>query len=190
MLFGRGNPRRDLEMTETVTRTENHLVSAADDHHVGLMLDAPELTSRGLTMMLIVMCLVPVVIITVLQLTMPPVRPGYLQAEISLRNVPPASYYQLPPDQRRQFPEAEILVTNTMDVPWTNLNIRINNGSYQIYDHEHPMEAGQQRSFLLKKFVHRSGAEFQVGFVRPVDVEIYGALPDRSRATFEYSFEK
>lgn len=177
-------------MTNTESVIEHKPVSAADNHHVGLMKEAPELTSRGLTAMLIGMCMVPVIIITVLQLTMPPVRPGYLQAEIELRNVPPASYYQLPPEQRREFPEAQVLITNTMDVPWTNLNIRINHGNYQIYDHEQPIEAGQQRSFLLNRFVHRSGTEMQVGLVRPTDVEIYAALPDRSRATLEYSFDK
>ena len=177
-------------MTNSEAVIENKIVSAADNLPVGLMKEAPELTSRGLTTMLIGMCLVPVIIITVLQLTMPPVRPGYLQAEIQLRNVPPASYYQLPPEQRRDFPEAQILITNTMDVPWTNLNIRINHGNYQVYDHVQPIEAGQQRSFLLSKFVHRSGTELQVGLVQPVDVEVYAALPDRSRATLEYSFDK
>jgi hypothetical protein len=178
-----------FEMIETEPQLEKRLVTASENPDLGWNRDAPRLSSRGLTSMLVVMCLVPVVTLTVLQLTMPPVRPGYLRAEIGFRNVPPSSYYQLPLDQRLDFPEAEILVTNTMDVPWTNLNIRINNGNYQIYDHQVPIEPGQQRAFLLNRFVHRSGAIFQVGIVRPVNVEIYAALPDRSRATLDYRIE-
>ncbi len=166
-----------------------HPKSAASNPDVGLLAQAPRLSSRGLTILLIAMCLVPVVVITTLQFVMPPVRPGYLRADVELRNTPPASYYQLPLDQRREFPQAEVLITNTMEVPWTNLNVRINNGNYQIYDHNVPINPGQQRAFLLDRFVHRSGAVFQVGIVRPVNLEIYAALPDRSRATLDYSFD-
>lgn len=155
----------------------------------GPLAEAPALGSRGLTVLLLLMCLVPVVTIVALQIYMPPVNPGYLQAEIELRDVPPRSYYELSPDQRREFPEAEVLITNVMDVPWSNLNIRINHGHYQIYDHEFPIEPGQQRAFRLNRFVHRSGAVYQVGVVRPRHLEIYAALPDRSRATLDYSFD-
>jgi hypothetical protein len=173
-------------MTE-LTKVRN-APTAASNPDVGLIAEAPLLTSRGLTILLVLMCMVPVVVIIALQVLMPPVRPGYLRAEIELRNVPPPSYYELPADQRREFPEAEVLITNIMDVPWTNLNVRINNGHYQIYDHVFPLRPGQQRAFRLDRFVHRSGAVFQVGIVQPINLEIYAALPDRSRATLDYSF--
>lgn len=149
----------------------------------GLRSDAPLLTSRGLTIALIAMCMVPLIVILVLQLTLPAVLPNHLEAEVSLRNVPPTAYYQLPADQRREFPEAEILITNVMSVPWKGINVRINNGHYQVYDHSSPMQPGETRAFLLSEFVHRSGARFQVGIVEPVNVEVYAALPDQSRAT-------
>ena len=161
-------------------------LTADNNPVVGPAADAPLLTARGLTIMLVIMCVVPIVIITVLQFTMPPVRPGFLKADISVRNAPPRSYYRLPPEQRREFPEAELLVTNLMDVPWTHLNIRINHGNYQVYDHVTPLGPGETRAFRLDRFVHRSGAEFQVGVVPPQNVEIYAGLPDRSRATLEY----
>jgi hypothetical protein len=137
------------------------------------------------------MCLVPVTIITILQVTLPPVKPNILKADATLRYVPPPSYYNTPADQRTTFPEAELVITNTMDVPWTNINVRINNGNYQIYDHGPALQPGEVRPYLLDRFVHpRSGAKFQVGIVRPYDVEIYAALPDRSRGTFETTFDK
>ena len=181
--------QRLSSMTKTVSTSQPDLVGTESPlPPAGPMAGAPALTSRGLTILLILMCLVPIITITVLQFTMPPVKPDYLQARIQLRNVPPTSYYQLSLDQRREFPDAEVLITNTMDVPWSNLNIRINHGNYQIYDHENPILPGQQRGFLLSRFVHRSGAVYQVGIVRPEHVEIYAALPDRSRATLEYTF--
>ncbi len=175
-------------MTKTVSMSETGQHSAAQPLPNGPLSDAPSLSSRGLTILLVLMCLVPVVVITILQFAMPPVKPDFLRADIELRNVPPSSYYQLSLDERRDFPDAEVLITNTMDVPWTNLNVRINNGNYQIYDHDEPVLPGQQRGFLLNRFVHRTGAIYQVGLVRPSDLEIYAALPDRSRATLEYTF--
>lgn len=146
---------------------------------------APALSRRGLTTLLIVMCTVPVVTVLVLHFTMPPVVPGSLSAECGLLEVPPASYYDTPLSERMSFPNAALVVKNTGDQSWTHLNIRINNGHYQIYEHGSPLEPGQERTFLLNRFVHRSGAVFDVGINRPYSVEIYARLPDRSRGTFE-----
>ena len=55
---------------------------------------APKLSRQGLIWLLTGMCLVPLVTLIVLQLTMPPVRPGSLSASVTLLSVPPASYYE------------------------------------------------------------------------------------------------
>ncbi len=153
-----------------------------------VLADAPVLSRRGLTRLLILMCAVPIVTVTVLQITMPPVKPGYLKAECQFLEVPPRSYYMTPLEDRVPFPTAALMVKNTGPEPWTHLNIRINNGHYQIYEHGSPLEPGQERTFLLNRFVHRSGAVFDVGINRPDSVEIYARLPDRSRGTFEAEF--
>ncbi|MGI9518307.1 MAG: hypothetical protein ACR2NP_14725 [Pirellulaceae bacterium] len=150
---------------------------------------APVLTRQGLIWLLTVMCLVPLVTLIVLQLTMPPVRPGSLAATVKLLSVPPRSYYETPLAERIEFPDASIEITNTGENPWTHINVRINNGHYQIYEYEVPLEPGQSRSFLLDRFVNRSGAVFRPGIVRPHNVEIYARLPDRSRGTFEQELE-
>ena len=151
--------------------------------------EAPALSRRGLTILLIVMCTVPIVTVTVLQLTMPAVYPGSLNAECRLLDVPPANYYETPYKDRVTFPTAVLIVKNTGDQSWTHLNVRINNGHYQIYEHRSPLEPGTERAFLLNRFVHRSGAEYDVGINRPYSVEIYARLPDRSRGTFETELE-
>ncbi len=148
---------------------------------------APVLTRRGLTTLLALMCFVPVITISWLQLTMPPVRPGELKAEVALQSVPPASYYELPTDQRTPMPLATIIVKNTGDEPWTHINVRINR-NYQIYEHNVPLQPGQARGFLLDRFVSRTGSTLNIRAERPKDVEINSRLPDGSRATFEQDF--
>jgi hypothetical protein len=150
-----------------------------------VLAEAPALSRKGLTRLLILMCTIPVVTVLILQLTMPPVKPGYLKAECRLVNVPPPAYYETPLEERIGFPTAAIIIRNTGEESWTHLNIRINNGHYQIYEHGSPLEPGEERSYLLNRFVHRSGAVFDVGVNRPSSVEIYARLPDRSRGTFE-----
>lgn len=147
---------------------------------------APELTSRGLTSLLILMCTVPVVTIAVLWTVMPPVFPRTLNAEFSLADVPPKSYYEATPlSERSEFPNAMLVIKNTGDQTWTHINVRINSGKYQIYETNDPIKPGEERRFKLNRFVHRSGAIFQVGINRPYSVELYARLPDRSRGTFE-----
>ncbi len=183
-----------MVLTETKTMSETG-VPTSDGGAVGLdaagrqlssvLQQAPALSRRGLTTLLICMCTVPIVTVLVLHFTMPPVIPNSLSAECGLLEVPPERYYERDLSDRLEFPEAAIVVKNTGDQPWTHLNIRINNGVYQIYEHKSPLEPGQEREFLLNRFVHRSGAEFQVGINRPFSVEIYARLPDHSRGTYE-----
>ena len=161
------------------------LESVSQSRQSSVLSAAPVLTSKGLTLLLVLMCLVPVVTITVLQITMPPVLPGTLKAEVALIDVPPPSYYETRLEDRTQFPTAALTVRNVGEENWTHLNVRINNGNYQIYEHGSPIEPGQERTFLLNRFVHRSGAVFDVGINRPSSVEIYARLPDKSRGTYE-----
>ncbi|MGI9517013.1 MAG: hypothetical protein ACR2NP_08215 [Pirellulaceae bacterium] len=150
-----------------------------------VLADAPALSRKGLTRLLILMCVVPIATVLILQLTMPPVNPGSLKADCRLVNVPPAKYYETRLEDRISFPTAAIVVKNTGEESWTHLNIRINSGHYQIYEHGSPLEPGQERTYLLNRFVHRSGAVFDVGINRPYSVEIYARLPNQSRGTYE-----
>ncbi len=162
-------------------------VGSQTENQSSVLQKAPILSRRGLTVLLALMCLVPVLTILALQLTMPPVHTGKLHAEVALRNVPPQVYYDLDADQRVPFPTASLVVKNRGNETWTHLNIRINR-HYQIYEHKYPIEPGQERGFLLDRFVSRTGAVFDVRLVQPKNVEIYARLPDKSRATHVEDF--
>ncbi len=150
-----------------------------------MMAAAPSLSRRGLTSLLVLMCIVPIGTVTVLQITMPPVKPNTLTAQVSMVDVPPPIYYERDLEDRLIFPDATLVVKNMGQQAWTHLNIRINGGHYQVYEHAAPLEPGHERSYLLNRFVNRSGAVFQVGITRPDSVEIYARLPDKSRGTYE-----
>lgn len=152
--------------------------------------NAPGLTRKGLTRLLILMCVVPIATVLILHWSMPAVKPDYLQADCSFVNVPPPTYYEETLlEDRIEFPNAELVIKNTGAESWTHLNIRINSGHYQIYEHGSPLEPGEERRYLLNRFVHRSGAVYQVGINRPNSIEIYARLPDKSRGTYEMEFE-
>ena len=138
---------------------------------------APRLSRRGLIWLLGLMCLVPIVTIILLWRTLPPVFPGQLKAEIQFNNVPPTR-------ERAAIPAAAIIVKNMGEQDWTNINIRINT-HYQIYEHGNPIAPGQERGYLLDRFVSRTGARYDISRVPLSHVEIYARLPNSARATFE-----
>ena len=130
------------------------------------------------------MCLIPVATIFWLWNTLPPVQPGTLEAEVRLEGVPPAVFYQQRYEDRPAIPGAMLIVKNSGPVPWTNFNIRINR-HYQIYEHNFAIEPGNERGFLLDRFVTRTGATLDVRYTQIKHVQIYARLPDARRATFD-----
>ena len=149
---------------------------------------SPNLSHRGLTIMLSLMCVVPVVTILTLWQLMPPVFEGKLQASVQGVGLPDAAYYQTPFADRAEVPTGQLLVRNESDQDWTHLNIQINR-HYQIYDVE-PIPAGTEKSFDLDRFVSRTGARFQVRYNPLQSVRIYARRPTRDRATFYHEFDK
>ena len=147
----------------------------------------PHLTARGLTILLCLMCFVPVVTIFSLWQLMPPVHEGQLEASVSAVDLPPPEFYESKYADRPDWALGELVVKNNSDQDWTHLNIQINR-HYQIYDIE-PIPARGVRKYKLSRFVSRSGARFQVRYNTLKSVRIYARRPTRDRATFYYEFE-
>ena len=82
---------------------------------------------------------------------------------------------------------AALVIRNTGEEEWTNINVRINR-DFQVHEHDFPIKPGQERGFYLDRFVTRTGAMLDVRWVQIRHVEIYARLPDGSRATFEQDF--
>ena len=146
----------------------------------------PQMTSRALTTMLCLMCLVPIVTIVVLWQMMPPVFEGQLQAAVSTIDLPPAEFYEPHYSERPDWTLGELVVRNESDQDWTHLNIQVNR-HYQIYDIE-PIPAHGERNYKLDRFVSRTGARFQLRYNPLKSVRIYARRPTRDRATFYHDF--
>jgi hypothetical protein len=155
---------------------------------------SPRLSTKSLTLLLGLMCLVPVATIFAIFNYMPPVHENKLQATVEGVDLPDQATYDLPFDDRPPLKKkGKLRVTNTGPDNWTNYNIRINRqfgDSYQIYEHHEPINAGESKEFELAEFVSRSGARFDLRYNPLRNVEIYARLPSSERATFNYVFEK
>lgn len=139
-----------------------------------------------LTGLLVTMTLIPPLMIVLLWSVLPPVRANQLKAEVSIENDPPASFYKTDFADRVFDPNVNVVVRNLGDQPWTNVNVRVNR-YYNVYDHEYPVLAGDQRSYLLSRFLLR-GVFFDMRYNPIREVLIYARLPDGSRATYWKKF--
>ncbi len=160
-----------------------------DDRQSDALKVTPRLSHRGLTLMLLGMCVIPVVTIFALQSMMPPVFEGELEAAVYAVGLPDPEIYELPYRERPQVTDSgDLIVSNQSDQDWTHLNIQINR-HYQIHDVE-PIPAHSQRTFKLDRFLSRTGARFQTRFNPLRSVRIYARRPTKDRATFNYEFDE
>lgn len=148
---------------------------------------APKLTHKSLTLLLSLMCLVPVTTILVLWQYLPDVHEGQLKAEVHAQGLPPKEYYSTEYYKRLPVSDGTLVLKNNSDVDWTHLNVQIN-GNYQIYDKD-TIPAHGQREYILGKFLNRTGARFQLQFNELDRVRVYARRPTKDRATFEHQFE-
>ena len=148
---------------------------------------APQLSSRGLTILLSIMCLVPVVTIAALFSYLPSVYEGKLEAAVSAEGLPPGSFYDEHYSKRPKVENGILMVHNQSEQDWTHLNIQINR-HYQIYEHR-TLEAGQSRPFRTDRFVSRTGAKFDLRYNPLSHVRVYARRPTKDRATFATSFD-
>lgn len=148
---------------------------------------APLLSHRGLTIMLLLMCFVPMVTIIVLWQYLPNVYEGKLKADVVAEGLPTFDFYETVYYERPPFEGGAIIVQNKSDEDWTNINLQVN-GNYQIYDNE-PIPAGTEKRFLLDKFLNRTGARFSLQYNELNRVRIYARQPEGDRATFVKHFD-
>ena len=148
---------------------------------------SPSLSHRGLTILLIVMCIVPLTTVAAIWQFLPAVYEGQLEARVTAAGLPPAEYYAIDYRQREPFKGGEIVVENLADQAWTHLNIQVNR-HYQIYDTE-PIPAGGKRRFALDRFISRTGARFSLRYNQLQSVRVYARRPTKDRATYFKEFD-
>ncbi len=148
---------------------------------------APKLNHQWLTMLLMLMCLIPVTTILALWRYLPDVHEGQLEAEVHAEGLPPKEYYATEYYKRLPISDGVLVLKNKSDVDWTHLNVQVN-GNYQIYDRD-PIPSQGQREYVLGKFLNRTGARFQLQYNELDRVRVYARRPTKDRATFEHKFD-
>lgn len=171
--------KTDFEETETL-QSERDRLSREEKA-------APNLSHRGLTIMLTCMCLIPIITILVLWQYLPAIYEGTLDADITSEGLPAFEFYATDYYERPPFEGGSITVKNMSDVEWTNINVQVN-GHYQIYDRD-PISAKGERVYLLPKFLNRTGARFSLQYNELNRVRVYARQPEGDRATFVKHFE-
>lgn len=180
---------KNSSASKNLTQASPNVSSESSDFqfHSSEQQKSPQLSHRGLTIMLSIMCLVPVVTILVLWNYLPPVFEGQLEASVTAQNLPGADFYGVEYYKRPPVEGGEIIVYNQSDVDWTHLNIQVN-GNYQVYDKE-TIPAHGEKVYELSRFLNRTGARFSLQFNELERVRIYARRPTKDRATYYQSFE-
>ena len=149
---------------------------------------APRLSHRGLTLLLIAMCLAPIITIGFLWSYLPQVYEGQLEGSAWTSGMPDASFYLIPFRERGPKTGGKLHIKNESDQIWTILNVQINDNYYQIYDVV-PLEPGQEREYELNRFITKSGAAFEMKYNPVKNARVYARRPTKDRATFFVDFE-
>lgn len=138
-----------------------HVNSQQANPNLDRMPQGLRLSSRALTTLLIIMCVIPIATVLTLHFTMPPIEAGKLEADIRLSGHPDKSYYEKDIYERTFLPEAAIALTNNSSDTWRLINVTIND-RYYVYDVDQVLEPGQQRRYLLSRFTNREGALYEL----------------------------
>lgn len=152
---------------------------------------APRLSPLGLTILLGVMCVIPLATIAWLQVKLPAASTQTLKANVTHRNPLPDSIYEQPLYDRRA-PEIapSLLVENLGSEQWTKVNVRINKWFEFYYDRPvDPVELNGRVEVLLHRCRGKDGTPFDP-LRNPVEnVRIFARLPSGKRATYVQEFD-
>lgn len=146
------------------------------------------LSSRGLTVLLVLMCAIPVVTVLTLHFTLPSIEAGKLEADIRLSAHPDSDYYDQDIYKRKFIPEASVVLTNESDEAWQFINVKINN-QFFIYDVDQKLKPGEQRRYLLSRFTNREGALFELRAQPVKEVLVFAKVASNKRYSITVNFE-
>lgn len=141
-----------------------------------LQSEAPglKLSSRGLTILFIVMLSLPVIGITIIVQTLPKAADLPLQAEIRLVTKPAK--------------DAHFIITNQSDELWKSVRLTINKAFYYLPADE--VSPGDDLKVPLEWFGHKGGHRFDIrkGDIRLFQVSV--RLPNNRRALKEIDYSE
>lgn len=135
--------------------------------------DSPQLTKRGLTLLLAGLATLPLLIVGILYFTLPATSSAPLAAEVKIvRDVDPPI----------------VAIMNKDDCDWTNVNVTLNGAFFHYYKHGLPK--GQELSLPVTAFLRRSGLPFDPAAVKIEDVNVAARRETGYRATRDFEIHE
>lgn len=139
-----------------------------------LQSEAPglKLSSKGLTILFVVMLSLPVIAITIIVMTLPKASDLPLEADIVLVTEPPS--------------DAHFMITNESQDHWKSLRMTINQAFYYLPTNH--LSPGEELKVPLEWFGHKGGHRFDIekGTVRQFQISV--RLPNNRRALKEIDY--
>ncbi len=151
------------------------------------MARAPRLSAGTLTIMLVLMCCIPAITVYALWQVLPPAQEDKLEATITKVGVPDLEYYFDDIAERQDVQDAYIVLTNDSESDWEHIFVKVNH-HYDIRDLE-VLKAGTERKYLLRNFISRTSARYDLRQIPLRHVRIFAKQMDTgARATLNLEF--
>lgn len=177
----------EVDRFKMETTLENPELNTNTNTESTAMRNSPRLTTNGLTVMLTAMCLVPVITIFALWQILPPPEEDKLEVEVTKVGVPDMDYYFQDIEDRKDVQDAYIVVKNKSETEWRHIFIKVNK-HYDVHDHD-PLKAGEERIYLLNKFVGRTSARYDLRQLPLHHIRIFAKQMDSgARATINLDY--
>ena len=151
---------------------------------------APRLKPRTLTIMLAVMCCVPVATIAWLWVKLPPASVESLEARIIAANFPPESFYKQTVYEKEKLAIPPTLaIENIGDQEWTLVFVQINKW-YQFSETHNPVKPSPdgRLEIPLTYCFGKDGTTFDPTSQPIRHVRIFARLPNNTRGTYSQEF--
>jgi len=164
-------------------------VAETEKPSLNIVENTPKLSPYALSVMLILMCIVPLATIAFLWAKLPPARVESLDAEIIPVNLlPPETFKQ--PIRQRVIPSVlpSVIVRNVGDEEWTLVNVRVNNW-FEFYETHLPIPPGGEIEVPLHHCRGKDGTPFDPMQQPLRQVRVFAKLPAGYRATHSQDFD-
>ena len=144
---------------------------------------APTLTGRGLTALLLLACLLPLLVLSLYAIFYGRASDTPLPVDVEVGKRPVA----MASGEGSVLADV-VIVTNKTDFAIPNLTLDLN-GQYFLYQ-DRPLEPGEELVLPQQIFMTKSNQPWVPGRYRLTEVNVTGRLPSGARGVLEYKVQK
>lgn len=139
----------------------------------------PKLSGRGLTMLLLLVCLLPLAVLTIYAVVHGPATDKSLPVEVEVTKRP----VMLPSGEGAVLADV-VVIRNQAEFDIPNLTLDLN-GQYFLYQHQ-PLKAGEELVLPQEIFSTKSNQRWVPGLYPLTEVNVTGRLPSGARGVIEH----